>query len=219
LGPIADNLLRDPAEAYLSDLCFMKPAAVRRLLGTAALADVTGNAAFERVMSTYRRCPSNDALQRAQYADLKIYMPNGPLVKVDRMSMLHSLEVRCPLLDRRVVEFAFRLPASRKMPRLRGKHLLRQLAARRLPAAISRLPKRGFTAPVGRWLAGAGAEHFVDEAFGPSSTCGSVLDVEVVKQLYSEHRRHAADHSYSLWAVWMFERWARTCRRAAACHV
>ncbi len=217
LGPIADNLLRDPAEAYLSDLCFMKPAAVRRLLGTAAPADVTGNDAFERVISTYRNCPSSDALQRAQYADLKIYMPNGPLVKVDRMSMLHSLEVRCPLLDRRVVEFAFRLPAHRKMPRFRSKHLLRQLAARRLPASISRLPKRGFTAPVAQWLAGAGAEHFSDEVFGRQSACASMLDVAWVKELYSEHRRHVADHSYSLWAVWMLEHWARTRRNAAPC--
>ena len=87
---------------------------------------------IDAVTEPYRRCPSTDAVQRAEYADLKVYMPNDPLVKVDRMSMAHSLEVRCPLLDRRVVELAFRIPASRKQVGRQGKALLRALARRRL---------------------------------------------------------------------------------------
>src|SRR5438270_164197 len=83
------------------------------------------------------RCPSSNAVQRAEYADLKVYMPNDPLVKVDRMSMAHGLEIRCPLLDRRVVELAFRIPASRKQQGTQGKALLRALARRRLPATLS----------------------------------------------------------------------------------
>ena len=80
-------------------------------------------------------------------------MPNDPLVKVDRMSMAHGLEVRCPLLDRRVVELAFRIPAAPRNAGRQGKALLRELAKRRLPAALATLPKRGFTAPIGAWIA------------------------------------------------------------------
>ena len=76
-------------------------------------------------------------MQRAEYADLKVYLPNDVLVKVDRMSMQHGLEVRCPLLDRRLVELAFRLPESLKQASRTGKHLLKQVARRRLPAGYS----------------------------------------------------------------------------------
>jgi asparagine synthase (glutamine-hydrolysing) len=198
-------------------LCFLKPPAVRTLVGKDPRAPLEANPAYGEVTSVYRSCASPDALQRAQYADLKVYMPNDPLVKVDRMSMLHSLEVRSPLLDRRVVEFAFRLPASRKMPRLASKHLLRRLAARRLPPRISTLPKRGFTAPIGSWLRGVGDARFSDEVFGSDSTVMSLLDLRVLRGMRDAHHRQQADHSYTLWAVWMLERWARTRRIAAAC--
>ena len=97
-------------------------------------------------------------MQRAEYADLKVYLPNDPLVKVDRMSMAHGLEIRCPLLDRRVVELAFRIPATKKQEGRQGKSLLRALARRRLPGKLWQLPKRGFTAPIGQWIAGPNAE-------------------------------------------------------------
>ena len=73
---------------------------------------------WQQITEIYRSCPSPHSLQRTQYADLKIYLANDVLVKVDRMTMAHGLEVRCPLLDRRVIEFAFRIPARSKMPRL-----------------------------------------------------------------------------------------------------
>ena len=114
------------------------------------------------------------------YADLKVYLANDVLVKVGRMSMQHGLEVRCPLLDRRLVEFAFRTPIRFKMPRWRSKHLLKSLAAPRLPEGVMSLPKHGFTAPAGEWLAGAYAKRFRDEVLSPGSTVSSLLDVAAV---------------------------------------
>ena len=108
-------------------------------------------------------------MQRAEYADLKIYLPNDVLVKVDRMSMAHSLEVRCPLLDRRVVELAFRMPRPTKMPGLKAKHLLRQLGRARLPEALHRLPKHGFSAPVGEWMARSYRSAFESDVLTSSS--------------------------------------------------
>ena len=111
----------------------------------------------------YDRCPSSNALQKAQYADLTVYMPNGPLVKVDRMSMQHGLEVRCPLLDHRLIAFAFRLLAGTKLPGRRSKHLLRRLADRHLPAAVANRPKQGFEAPLAAWFRGDAGERFEAE--------------------------------------------------------
>jgi hypothetical protein len=138
LGSLLRNMARDPASAYYMDLCFLKPDKARRLLGRPAIEDPSLSPVYAAVTDAYRRCTSQHALTRAQYADLHVYMPNDPLVKVDRMSMAHSLEVRCPLLDRRVVEMAFRIPAPKRQRGTTGKWLLRKLAERRLPAELSR---------------------------------------------------------------------------------
>jgi asparagine synthase (glutamine-hydrolysing) len=207
LGGMLGNLARDPAAAYYRDLCFLKPERARALLGLAHGPFETPASAI--ITDAYRRCPSPHALQCAQYADLKIYLPNDVLVKVDRMSMAHGLEVRAPLLDRRIVEFAFAIPTPRKMPRLEAKHLLRRLGRQRLPAAILDSPKKGFTAPVGAWLAGREGERFRDEVLGPDAHVRSWLDMPLVQTQFAAHRAGTADHSYQLWAIWMLERWSR----------
>jgi asparagine synthase (glutamine-hydrolysing) len=162
---------------------------------------------YEQVTEPYRRCPSGNAVQRAEYADLKIYMPNDPLVKVDRMSMAHGLEVRCPLLDRRVVELAFRIPASRKQHGTQGKALLRALARRRLPGALWQLPKRGFTVPIGDWLAGPYASQFRDEVLGPGTALSMHIDVKELERRFAAHRAGQVNHAFTLWSTWVLQRW------------
>ncbi len=157
----------------------------------------------------YRRCPSTNAVQRAEYADLKVYMPNDPLVKVDRMSMAHGLEVRCPLLDRRVVELAFRIPASRKQQGTQGKALLRALARQRLPGKLWQLPKRGFTVPIGDWIAGPYQRSFENELFDSSARISNYVDGHELRRRFSAHRDGRANHSYTLWSAWVLERWLR----------
>jgi asparagine synthase (glutamine-hydrolysing) len=209
LATMLENLGRDSAGAYFADLCFLKPAQARRLLGRPPRRSVEDSPVYEAVTRPYRRCPSTNAIQRAEYADLKIYLPNDVLVKVDRMSMVHSLEVRCPLLDREVIELAFRLPVGRKMPGLQPKHLLRRLAERRLPRDVVALPKKGFTAPIGAWIAGPDGHAFADELFGASNRSSAVFDAARLRLLFDEHRSGAVDHSYTLWAAWVLERWLR----------
>jgi asparagine synthase (glutamine-hydrolysing) len=217
LGNVLENLGRDPAGAYYADLCFLKPQDARALLGRAPSRAPEDSPIYEAVTRPYRDCPSTSAVQRAQYADLKVYMPNDPLVKVDRMSMAHSLEIRCPLLDHEVIELAFRIPSQTKMPNGRSKALLRQLAERRLPRRIVTMPKRGFTAPVSSWLAGEYAEQFSQDVLGPASRARDLIDTRHLARLFQDHRAGRADHSFALWAAWMLERWARLdTRRATA---
>jgi asparagine synthase (glutamine-hydrolysing) len=216
LGGLLGNLARDPADAYYRDLCFLKPERVRLLLGLDPSPCETPASAA--ITDTYRRCPSPHDLQRAQYADLKIYLPNDVLVKVDRMSMAHALEVRAPLLDRRIVEFGFSVPPATKMPRLAPKELLRRIGRRRLPPEILDLPKAGFTMPIGEWIAGPYAGQFQDEVLGPRAHVRDWVDTSRVRALLADHRAGRADHSYTLWAVWVLERWSRlsaSCQDAA----
>ena len=162
---------------------------------------------YQAVTEPYRRCPSSSAVQRAEYADLKVYMPNDPLVKVDRMSMAHSLEVRSPLLDRRVVELAFRIPAEHKQIGREGKVPLRRLARQRLPGALWQLPKRGFTVPIGRWIGGPQADMFRDEVLGAGARLSGHLDARELARRFEDHRAGRGAHDYTLWAVWVLERW------------
>ena len=210
VSTLLENLSRDPAGAYYSDLAFLKPPEARALLGLAPDRDPSSSPVYAAVTDPYRRCPSADAVQRSEYADLKIYLPNDPLVKVDRMSMAHSLEVRCPLLDRRVVELAFRIPASRKQTGRTGKTLLRRLAQERLPRGLWRLPKRGFTAPTSAWLSGPYAARFREEVLASDSATAGYLDRHDLARRFDTHHRQEADSAYTLWAVWVLERWLRT---------
>lgn len=214
-GSLLENLGRDPAGAYYADLTFLKPAHTRLLLGGAADTDVTKSPVYDAVTAPYRRCPSKDPLQKAEYADLKVYMPNDPLVKVDRMSMAHSLEVRCPLLDRKVVELAFRIPATRKQVGGTGKVLLRALAKRRLPGALWQLPKRGFTAPIGEWLAGPNANQFRDEVLHSGALVAPFIDLSLLRKQFGAHVDGTARLDYALWAIWVLERWLTAARTAA----
>jgi asparagine synthase (glutamine-hydrolysing) len=206
-GTLLENIARDPAAAYFSDLCLVKPHVARRILGWAPLRDPSTSAVYDLVTAPYLRCGSSSAVQRAQYADLQVYLPNDVLVKVDRMTMQHSIEVRCPLLDHRVIELAFRIPVSRKMPQLRAKHLLRRIARRRLPAELARLPKRGFHAPVGEWIAGSCARMFEDDVLQPGAEVANVIDTMHVRRLFEAHRTGQEQNGQALWTVWMLARW------------
>jgi asparagine synthase (glutamine-hydrolysing) len=207
-GTLLDNLSRDAASAFYVDLCFLKPAPTRALMGLGP-GDERDSSAYAAVTDVYRRCPSSEPLTRAQYTDLHVYMPNDPLVKVDRMSMAHGLEVRSPLLDRRVVELAFGIPPGLRQRGRTGKWILRELAKRRLPAALATMPKRGFTAPVGAWIAGAYAGRYQDEVLAPVTRTGALIDRSILRGWFDEHRAGRADHSYVLWATWVLERWLR----------
>jgi asparagine synthase (glutamine-hydrolysing) len=207
IGTYLENLSRDAASAYYFDLCFMNPFDARALLGKGP-ANPSESATYEAVTAPYRRCPSPDAVQRAEYADVKVYLPNDVLAKVDRMSMQHGLEVRCPLLDRRLVELAFRLPQSQKRAARTGKHLLKEIARRRLPAALLSRPKQGFSAPVGSWIAGSYAGVFREEVLSSRAALAMLVDVPLLRKWFDEHCRGDRDRSYVLWSAWVLARWA-----------
>jgi asparagine synthase (glutamine-hydrolysing) len=210
LGGLLENLGTDPATAYYRDLTFFRPADARRLMGQAPDRDPTLSPVYHAVTDPYRRCASTDPVQRAEYADLKVYLPNNSLVKVDRMSMVHGLEVRSPLLDRHVIEFAFRIPASRKQSFTQSKLILRELAFHRLPKPFWRLPKHGFSAPVGNWIREVPGTIFEDEVLGPTSSIGQWVDLKELTRHFREHREGTVDRGYILWACWVLERWLRS---------
>ena len=155
----------------------------------------------------YEAVPQLDALSRFQYADARVYLPDDNLLKVDHMSMAHSLEVREPLLDHRLVEFAFRLPGDVKMPGLKLKHFLREAMRPLLPAEILKRPKRGFAVPMARWLKGD-LRPLVDTFLSPEVVRRQGYFVpEGVAGLVAAHMAGRADYSRNLWGLLMFSLW------------
>ncbi|MEO8679641.1 MAG: asparagine synthase (glutamine-hydrolyzing) [Vicinamibacterales bacterium] len=209
IGTVLENLARDGASAYYADLCMLRPFEARTLLGLDPDRDPRVSPVYEQVTAPYRRCTSASAVQRAQYADLKIYLPNDVLVKVDRMSMAHGLEVRSPLLDRRVVEAAFRIPASTKLARMQPKRLLRMMARQRLPMPVVNRPKHGFDAPIGQWIAGPYLEMFRSDVLGSASQVPTLMDAARIRALLDEHCAGQRNHSSALWALWVMARWSK----------
>lgn len=141
--------------------------------------------------------------------DFAQYLPDDILVKVDRASMAVALETRCPLLDHRVVEFAWRLPADYKWDGQRGKVVLRRLLARYVPEALWERPKMGFGMPVGEWLGGA-LRDWAEELLAPGWLAeAGVWRVAALRRAWREHLEGRHDHRNLLWPVLMFEAWRR----------
>ncbi|MBK6972149.1 MAG: asparagine synthase (glutamine-hydrolyzing) [Sterolibacteriaceae bacterium] len=141
------------------------------------------------------------------YLDLLTYLPDDILVKVDRAAMAVGLETRVPLLDHRVIEFAWRLPVSMKVRGGIGKLLLREVLYRHVPRALVERPKMGFGIPLDAWLRGplrAWAEDLLDESRLRSQ---GFLDPETVRLKWTEHLSGRRNWQYALWNVLMFQAW------------
>jgi asparagine synthase (glutamine-hydrolysing) len=164
---------------------------------------------FAGFREAYAACPSTDPLDRALYVDVKTYLVDDILTKVDRMSMAVSLEARDPLLDHRLLEFAATVPTSLKLKNGRSKYLLRRLLERRIPRAIVDRPKHGFSAPIGEWLRGPLAPMVDDLFLDGRLRARGIFDHSTLTRMWREHRDGARDHRHRLWSVLMLELWFR----------
>ena len=148
-------------------------------------------------------------LARLQQWDKLHYLPDDILVKVDRASMAHSLEARCPILDHRVVELAAQQPSSRHGDRTTTKRLFRELIAPWVPAAVLTRPKRGFGVPLRRWFKDGLIGWARDILTDPRAASRGWTDRRQVAMLLQQHEQGTRDHAKRIWALVCLELWAR----------
>jgi asparagine synthase (glutamine-hydrolysing) len=173
---------------------------------TTALNGWTPASIFE---SHFQKAKSFDVLASQQYVDLKTYLVDDILTKVDRMSMAVSLEARVPLLDHRIVEFALNLPPEMKLNRRQTKKILRQAMAKRLPPEVLEKPKQGFSIPIKHWLRGPLRPLVMDLLSPDNIKRRGYFNSETVDRWATEHLNRRANHSHRLWALMVFELWHR----------
>jgi asparagine synthase (glutamine-hydrolysing) len=160
-----------------------------------------------QTVDKYNQADGQDHLSKILYTDMKTYLPGGILVKVDRMSMANSLEVRAPILDYKLMEFAATVPSRFKFKEGEKKYLLKEAFKKYLPDDILYRKKMGFSVPLASWLRNELKEIVEDKLITNSSGLTQIFKQTEITKLWCEHIAKNKDHSTVLWSMLMFQMW------------
>jgi asparagine synthase (glutamine-hydrolysing) len=193
------------AERHLRWMGAFEPESLGRLLTageangpSASLAIIAGHA---------QRHPELSPLNQVLYLDMKLYLEGDILTKLDRASMLASLEARVPLLNQDMIEYVTALPIGDKLHGMVSKYLFKQALRGVLPEAVLRRPKRGFGIPAARWLRGPLKEELLDLLTADRLERDGFFDPAFVQGLVGEHMAGRHDNRKALWTLFTFQRW------------
>ncbi|MBN2468732.1 MAG: asparagine synthetase B, partial [Deltaproteobacteria bacterium] len=208
------NLSLSFEQAYYRDMSFyFTPEMKKRLYKPWLAAAVAKFDAFEFLGKHFRANNNSDVTSRVQYADIKTYLPEDILVKVDRMSMAHSLEIRSPLLDHTLLEFLGRLPSSVKLRGRTSKYIFKRAMEDRLPHDILYRKKQGFSIPLASWLRGSLQKPARESLFPANGIVNDYFETKYLDRLWKQHQAKVRDVAYPLWGLIMLQRWWETYAR------
>jgi asparagine synthase (glutamine-hydrolysing) len=198
------NLSRTPLEGYFNSISYFRPddklnlftPEFKRLLG--------GYDSMDVFRHYYDRADTEDLLSKIQYVDIKTYLTDDILTKVDRASMAVSLEVRAPMLDHKFMECVASIPSNLKLHSGVGKYILKKALEPILPHNILYRPKQGFAVPLDSWFRG----ELKDMAYNiVVETKDDLLNQNFLKKIWDQHQKNYYDRSALLWSVLMFRKW------------
>jgi asparagine synthase (glutamine-hydrolysing) len=198
------SLARPLVDGYYHGISCCPPALKPQLFNPDVWRELAGYDSAEVLRYHYDRAGAADPLSRIQYVDMKTYLVDDILVKVDRASMANSLEVRCPLLDHKLMELIASMPPGLKLNNGRGKYIFKKALERVLPASILSRKKKGFAVPVAEWFRGELKERAYESLFTKRQ---DLLNPAFLAHIWKQHQRGQRDWSALLWTVLMFRTW------------
>ncbi len=204
------SLARTPLEGYFNSISIFRPDEKPRLLSREFQNSLGGYDSIEVLRQYYDRADTNDLLSKIQYVDIKTYLTDDILAKVDRASMAVSLEVRAPILDHQFMEMVASIPSSLKLRGTNGKYIFKKALEPVLPKDILYRRKQGFAIPLDRWFRKELREVAHDTIFGADD---GILDRKYLKKIWDQHQQNRFDRSAYLWSVLMFRKWQATFAR------
>ncbi len=205
------SLARSPLDGYFHGISCCPPALKSRLLSGDVQKQLNGYESVEVMRYYYDRADTTDPLSRIQYVDMKTYLVDDILVKVDRASMANSLEVRCPLLDHKLMELIAQIPSNLKLSNGRGKHIFKKSLQSVLPADVLTRAKKGFSVPVAEWFRGELKDFAYQSMFQQQD---GTLNNALLTRCWNQHQRGQRDWSALLWTVLMFKTWQEVSKSA-----
>ena len=215
VGNKLEELYLSPFDLYFKIISIYKEEEKASLYSGAALKKISGYNSRDGFRCIFDSCGSDDYISKLQYLDMKTYLCDDILVKVDRASMAVSLEVRAPILDHKFMEFAATIPAGMKIRGLKGKYILKKAMEKNVPSKILNRSKMGFGVPMTHWLRTDLKSTVEAELFAQDGIISELFDLEYIKKIWSivQHSNvqgfRKTDFSYRIWILFLLSRWFR----------
>ncbi|GHT82215.1 amidotransferase 1, exosortase A system-associated [Betaproteobacteria bacterium] len=202
-------LARDEVDAYFHSVSVLSDDMRQQLFSPGFRRELNGYQAVEVFHHHARQAQTDDPLALIQYLDIKTWLVGDINTKVDRASMAHSLEVRAPLLDYKLIEWLAALPSALKIHGNEGKYLFKKVMEPLLPDEVLYRPKMGFSVPLARWFRGPLRQRVRESVLGETLAATGIFAPVYLRHLVEAHQSGARDYSAPLWSLLMFEAFLR----------
>lgn len=206
LHSLCSSALLDPAQAFYVTNSFITDQQVEDIFSESFLRKVRGYDPADHMRRYYRKANGSDHLSKILYTDLKLFLPGDILVKVDRMTMANSLEMRSPLLDHKVIEFAAQLPSSLKYRKGNKKFLLKEAFRKLVDNDVLTRKKHGFTVPLNAWFREE-LRKMAEVSIFETEQMSTFFSIPALRKIWDQHQENKRDHGTLLWTIFMFSLW------------
>jgi asparagine synthase (glutamine-hydrolysing) len=199
------GMARDSVDAYFHTISIFTDEQRKSMFSPGLQSDLQGYRGSEVLRKYAEQAPTDHPLSLVQYLDFKTYLPGDILTKVDRASMVHSLEVRVPLLDHKLVEWISGLPPEMKLKGSSGKHIFKKALEPYLPNDILYRSKMGFAVPLSSWFRGPLRKRVQDALLGERLANTGLFNQNYLESMVKRHQSGVSDFSPHIWSLLMFE--------------